>query len=70
MVIRIINWLTDHLHGGEQFFSERLGTVRLTEHSWILRKDVVLAVQYWVYLVKLVISLVDTVQGLGETQPV
>ena len=30
--------------------------------AWILSKDVVLAVQYKVYLVKQVISLVDTVQ--------
>ena len=36
--------------------------------AWILSKDVVLAVQYLVYLVKQVISLVDTVQyskGMG-----
>ena len=30
--------------------------------AWILSKDVVLAVQYYVYLVKRVISLVDEVQ--------
>ena len=30
--------------------------------AWILSKDVVLAVQYKVYIVKRVISLVDTVQ--------
>ena len=34
---------------------------------WMLNKDVVLAVQYKVYLVKCVISLVDTVQySLGH----
>ena len=31
-------------------------------YAWILSKDVVLAVQYKVYLVKRVISLVDSVQ--------
>ena len=35
---------------------------RELSYSWILSKDVVLAVQYKVYLVKRVISLVDTVQ--------
>ena len=34
----------------------------LVKNSLILSKDVVLAVQYKVYLVKQVISLVDTVQ--------
>ena len=32
------------------------------EDPWILSKDVILAVQYKVYLVKQVISLVDIVQ--------
>ena len=36
-------------------------------HPWIHSKDVVLAVQYKVYLVKRVISLVNTVQySLGQ----
>ena len=34
-------------------------------NSWILSEDVVLVIQYKVYLVKQVISLVDTVQGMG-----
>ena len=44
------------------FKSKRTNQQRGDPRPWILSKDVVLAVQYKVYLVKRVISLVDTVQ--------
>ena len=42
-------------------FNDKTNNVRRVIKSWILSKDVVLAVQYKVYLVKRVIWLVDTV---------
>ena len=49
--------------GQNQCYSTGVKTrVSVVLSPWILSKDVVLAVQYKVYLVKRVISLVDTVQ--------